>query len=194
VKTLLVMRHAESVFNERGVLNGDPAIPGGLTARGREQAREASDRLARTPVDLCMTTNFQRSIETADIVLAGRNVPRIVVEALSDPRNGDFELRRYDELDAWQAANGPDARLPGTGRTLRECFEVTHAALASVAVRPEASILAVIHGLVVSWLLSSLGHRTLPDQAVPVFVGRTDLEAMLCATVEDVLHFWRGAS
>ena len=66
--TLIVMRHAESEFNERGILNGDPTIPGGLTQRGREQAGRAREQLATRQVDLCITTNFERSIETADIV------------------------------------------------------------------------------------------------------------------------------
>lgn len=158
METLIAMRHAESVFNERGVLNGDPRIPGGLTDRGREQAGRARDLLARTPVDVCVTTNFQRSIETADIVLAGREVPRLVVELLSDPPNGDFELRPYAELEAWQAANSPEARL-GTGRTLRECFDTIRQGVILVASRPEASVLAVIHGLAISWLLKSVAQR-----------------------------------
>lgn len=39
MERLVLARHAESVFNVRGVLNGDPSIPGGLTENGREQAR-----------------------------------------------------------------------------------------------------------------------------------------------------------
>ena len=105
--TLIVIRHAESVFNERGILNDDPTIPGGLTQRGRQQAARARDQLATRQVNLCVTTNFERSIETADILLASREVPRLVVEQLNDPPNGDFELRLYAELEAWQAANGP---------------------------------------------------------------------------------------
>jgi hypothetical protein len=55
-------------------------------------------------------------------MLAGRDVPRLVVEALKDPANGDFELRSYADLDAWQKTIGPDARLPSMRRTLRESF------------------------------------------------------------------------
>jgi broad specificity phosphatase PhoE len=194
VKTLILMRHAESMFNERGVLNGDPSVPGGLTERGRRQATRAGVRLSDTQVDLCVTTNFQRSIETADTVLAGREVSRLVLEQLNDPPNGDFELRPYDELDEWQRINGPDAPLPGTGRTLRACFEDIRAGVALLAARPEPSVLAVIHGLALAWTLRSLRHVGLPDQAVPVFVHASDVEAMLDATAANVLSFWDGVS
>jgi broad specificity phosphatase PhoE len=188
--TLIVMRHAESVFNERGILNGDPTVPGGLTQRGREQASRARDQLATRPVDLCIPTNFERSIETADIVLAGRVVPRLVVDQLNDPPNGAFELRPYAELEAWQAANGPEARLPGTGRTLRECVKVIRQGVAIVASRPEASVLAVIHGLAISWLLKSVGHDLPAGQAIPVVIDGTVVRAMIDATADDVLRFW----
>ena len=192
METLIAMRHAESVFNERGVLNGDPTIPGGITDRGREQAGRARDQLASTPVDLCVTTNFQRSIETADIVLAGRDISRLVVELLSDPPNGDFELRPYGELEAWRAANGLEAPLPGTERTLRECFETIRQGFIVVASRPEASVLAVIHGLAISWLLGSVGRSVPAEQAVPVFIAGDDLDAMIGATGDDVLRLWSG--
>jgi broad specificity phosphatase PhoE len=192
VETLIAMRHGESVFNERGVLNGDPAILGGLTDRGREQAGRARDLLASTPIDLCVMTNFQRSIETADIILAGRDVPRLVVELLNDPPAGDFELRPYGEMEAWLAANGPEAPLPGTGRTIRECFETIRRGVILVASRPQASILAVIHGLAISWLLKSVGHGVLAEQAVPVFIAADDLDAMIDSTGDDVLRLWSG--
>jgi len=190
VETLIMMRHAESVFNERGVLNGDATRPGGLTARGRKQAARAADQLARTAIELCVTTNFERSIETADIVLARRDVPRLVVEQLNDPRAGDFELRPYADLDEWQKTNGPEAPLPGTGLTLRESLEDVHQGIASVAARPEATVLLVIHGLAIAWLLKSVGHAVLPDQAVPVFIDGADVAAMIDATALDVLRFW----
>jgi broad specificity phosphatase PhoE len=49
VQRLILVRHAESVFNVRGVLNGDPSVPGGLTQRGREQARRLGRLLAAKP-------------------------------------------------------------------------------------------------------------------------------------------------
>jgi broad specificity phosphatase PhoE len=45
MERVILARHAQSVFNVRGVLNGDPSIPGGLTDEGRAQARRLGERL-----------------------------------------------------------------------------------------------------------------------------------------------------
>ena len=110
---LILARHAESVFNVRGVLNGDPSVPGSLTERGREQARALGESIADDPIDLCVTTAFERTRQTADIALQGREIPRVVIPELDDPPGGDFELRPYTELAAWLRAHGRDAPLPG---------------------------------------------------------------------------------
>ena len=103
MERVILTRHAESVFNVRGVLNGDPSIPGGLTEEGRAQARRLGERLRDEQIDLCVTTEFERTQETADIALAGRNVPRAIVPDLNDPPAGDLEQRPYP------VSSGPNA-------------------------------------------------------------------------------------
>ena len=61
MERVILARHAESVFNIRGVLNGDPSIPGGLTEEGRAQARRLGERLRDVRIDLCVTTEFERT-------------------------------------------------------------------------------------------------------------------------------------
>ena len=51
MERLILARHAESVFNVRGVLNGDPSVPGGLTDQGRAQARLLGERLREERID-----------------------------------------------------------------------------------------------------------------------------------------------
>ena len=182
MERLLLCRHAESVFNEQGVLNGDPSVPGGLTAKGQEQARRLGEELRDRKIDLCVTTGFERTIRTADIALAGR----VVMPALDDPANGIFEFRPGEELRAWRAANGPDVVIPGTGSTEREAVERMRAGFFELVARPEATILAVLHGWFVSWVLSSAGLDGTSEQAVAyeLTVGR--VADALRATAEDV--------
>lgn len=82
----MVARHAESVFNVRGVLNGNPAVPGPLTRKGKQQARRLGRDLANEPVDLCVTTDFPRTQQTADLALDGRDIPRLVLPLLNEVR------------------------------------------------------------------------------------------------------------
>ena len=130
----------ERLQRTRG-LNGDPSVPGGLTVRGREQAHRLGTSIADDPIDLCVTTAFERTRETAEIALAGRDVPRIVVPELDDPSNGDFELRPYIELATWREANGPDIPLPSTDRSERQMVTAMLPGLELLIARPELTLL-----------------------------------------------------
>ena len=158
MERVILARHAQSVFNVHGVLNGDPSIPGGLTDEGRAQARRLGERLRGERIDLCVTTEFERTRETADIALADRDVPRLVVPDLGDPPNGDLELRPYAELVRWREANGPDVPLPGLDRTERDYFETVAGASdrSSSGRSPPSS--AILHGYVIAWIASSVGR------------------------------------
>jgi broad specificity phosphatase PhoE len=152
VQNLILARHAESVFNVRGVLNGDPSVAGALTERGREQARALGESIAADTIDLCVTTAFERTRQTADIALEGRDVPRLVMPELDDPPNGDFELRPYSELAAWLRMNGRDSQLPGTDRSERQALTAMFEGVDMVIARPEPTVLVVAHGWFVSWI------------------------------------------
>jgi alpha-ribazole phosphatase len=88
MEQLILARHGESVFSSRLLVNGDIASPGPLTPRGRAEARALGQALAAQRIDLCATSEFERTRETADVALAGRDVPRLVLAALNDPLYG----------------------------------------------------------------------------------------------------------
>jgi probable phosphoglycerate mutase len=188
VERLIVCRHAESVFNEQGVLNGDPSVPGGLTARGEQQARALGDRLRDRRIDLCVTPSFERTIRTADVALAGREVERLVLPELNDPQLGAFEFRPGAELRGWALESGVDAIIPGTQTTLREARNRMRGGFFELVARPEPTILAVLHGWFVGWILVSAGREPPPDDELGVPHELTVGEAAdaLRATGEDV--------
>src|SRR5919206_2235720 len=98
---VILARHGESELSAAGLVSGDPAEPRGLTEIGREQARRLGERLAEEPIDLCVTSEFARVRQTADLALAGRDVPRLVVPELNDIRFGAFEGKPFDEYMTW---------------------------------------------------------------------------------------------
>jgi len=190
MERVILARHAQSVFNVRGVLNGDPSIPGGLTAEGRAQARRLGERLREERIELCVTTEFERTRETADIALADRDVPRLVVPELGDPPNGDLELRPYAELARWRLANGPDVPLPGLDRTERHYFETVARGFGLLAERPEPTILAILHGYVIAWIASSVGASASVRHAEEVPLTAPELLEGLDVVRGDVFRRW----
>ena len=182
VQLAILVRHAESEFSVRGAMNGDPATSCPLTADGREQARALGEALRDTPIDLCVTSEFVRTDETADLALTGRDVPRLVVPELNDIRVGEFEGGPLETYRAWARDRSPVAVPPGGGESRAQAAERYARGFRAVLGRPEAAILVVTHGLPIRYLLlAAEGSEPRPvvenvDYATPYRFTRVDLE------------------
>jgi broad specificity phosphatase PhoE len=154
VQLALLARHAESEFSVRGLTNGDPEIEVALTETGREQAHRLGVSLAATEIDLCIVSEFQRAQETADVALAGRNVPRLALPELNDIRFGEFEGRLLADYRAWARAHGPEDEVPG-GESRAESVRRYVSAFGEIAARPELTILVVAHSLPIRYVLNA---------------------------------------
>jgi broad specificity phosphatase PhoE len=155
MQRLILARHAESEYSTRGLLSGDPRIEVGLTDTGREQARELGAKLAGEEIDLCVTSEFARTIETAAIAFAGREIPRLVVPELNDHPAGDYEGRPIAEYLEWAHTSGPLDPVPGTTETRAAVLARFVRGYALVADRPERAIVAVLHSLPIVYLLEA---------------------------------------
>jgi broad specificity phosphatase PhoE len=167
VRRALLARHGESEFSVRGALNGDVAVRGGLTPAGREQARRLGSELRDVRIDLCVTTEFERVLETADLVLDGRDVPRVVVPELNDPLYGPFEGAQIDEYRAWATSVG-SAEAPGPGgESRRTIVERYVRGFRLVLDRDEETILVVAHSLPISYAVGARDGRA-PSPRAPL--------------------------
>lgn len=156
METVFLARHGESRFSVRGAVNGDPGACGGLTDAGREQARALGRALAAEALDLCVHTEFQRTRETADLALAGRDVPRLVVPELNDIRVGDYEGGLLDEYRTWAWSAEPDAECPGGGESRAAVAARYAAGFRAVLARPERTALVVAHALPIRYVLDAV--------------------------------------
>lgn len=109
----ILLRHGQTTYNAAQRLNGDPAIPVHLDDVGRAQCAARGLELADRPIDLAVHTDFIRTAESLDILLAGRAVPRLEIPALGDVRLGVFEGRPVREYRAWRAGRPPEDRPDG---------------------------------------------------------------------------------
>jgi broad specificity phosphatase PhoE len=156
VERAILVRHAESEFGVRDLVNGDPSVDNALTEAGREQAAALGTLIRDDPVDLCVVTEFDRTQETADLALAGRNVPRLVIPELNDIRFGSFEGGSFEEYVRWAHSHGPAEDCPGGGESRVDAARRFVAGYRRVLGRPEAHILVVGHGLPIRYVLSAV--------------------------------------
>ena len=148
-----------------GIVNGDPRVAVGLTARGREEARELGRSLATESIDLCVTSEFQRARETADLALGERDVPRVVLPDLNDIRFGAFEGRPLTDYRAWAHSHGPEDVCLGGGESRAQTVARYVRGYRTILARPEETILVVAHGLPVRYVLDAAEGRN-PAAAV----------------------------
>ena len=156
MELVILARHGESELSVRGIVNGDPRIDGGgLTDVGREQARNLGRALARDAIDLCVTSEFLRVRETADIALEGRDVPRLVLGDLNDIRFGAFEGKLLTDYRGWAWEHGPDDECPGGGESRVAAARRFTNAFRVILERPEPTILVVAHGLPIRYVVDA---------------------------------------
>ncbi|MGN6430545.1 MAG: histidine phosphatase family protein [Gaiellaceae bacterium] len=153
---VILTRHGESEFSVVGTVNGDPAVACVLTPTGEEQARQLGERLTDVEIDLCATSEFERARQTADLVLAGRDVPRLLMPELNDVRFGEFEGRTLADYRSWAAANEPTTEAPGGGESRAATVARYVRAYRMILSRPEATVLVVAHGLPIRYVLNAL--------------------------------------
>lgn len=165
MREAILVRHAESEFSVRGDVNGDPSVPCPLTPAGREQASRLGELLAGEELDLCITSAFERVRETADIALAGRDVPRLVVPELNEIHFGSFEGQSLADYRAWARAHSPTESAPGGGESRAASVERYVRGFRTILGRDEPTVLVVAHSLPIRYVLNALDGR-LPAPAV----------------------------
>jgi probable phosphoglycerate mutase len=193
VRRLLAARHGESEYSLAKLVNGDPGVACPLTEAGRAQARALGAALAGERVDLCAVTEFERVRETAELALAGRDVPFLVLPELNDPRYGTFEGGPLDAYREWVWGKGPlDA--PDGGEH-RGALAARYArGLRILLDRPEETILLVAHSLPLAYLRDAAAGRppaSRSDQvpyAAPAGLGRAEVER-----AAEILENWARA-
>ena len=161
------MRHAESVLSARGLANGRVDVRCPLSARGTAQARALAQKLADEDIDLCVTSELERTRETAELALADRAVPQLVFPELNDPLYGRYEGGPLADYIAWAHANDSAAEPPGGGERRQQLVARYAAGFRGVLVRPERTILVVTHSLPIAYVLMALAGRD-PAPRVPL--------------------------
>lgn len=86
---LYVLRHGETDWNVQCRFQGHSDIP--LNHKGVALAKVTGEGMADVPFDLAFTSPLQRAKQTAELVLAGRDVPLIVEPRLIEVAFGVYE-------------------------------------------------------------------------------------------------------
>lgn len=162
---LLAIRHGETEWNRAGRFQGH--LNSALNAEGMTQAAALGERLAREPMDLLISSDLGRALQTASAI-AMRTGHEIVVEPrLRERRMGIFQgltpaevQANYPDEYARFRSHDPDYVIPG-GESMRQLYERCVACFTELAIRHAGlTLAAVTHGGVLAMLYRHA--RTMP--------------------------------
>ena len=86
---LYIMRHGLTDWNVIHKLQGRTNIP--INDEGRRLAEKAAEEYRSVPLDVCYSSPLIRAVETAEIVLRGRNIPILTDDRLQEMCFGEYE-------------------------------------------------------------------------------------------------------
>ena len=156
MRLFVLSRHAESVLNIEDRVNGDPTVRAPLTDRGRGEAALLGLQIRGLPVDACLHTRFGRTLKTAQIALAGRDVPLFEEELLDDIRVGELEGWTVGEYRAWKREHTRADRFPG-GESLDEAARRYADGYRRLLEQPHECVLVVCHEIPIRYALNAVG-------------------------------------
>lgn len=136
---IVLIRHGETDWNVEGRYQGQ-ADPG-LNARGRQQAAQLADRLARAGLDVLYTSPLKRAAQTAAVVAERLDIPLHMDPRLMEIHQGEWQTRLRGEIESlypelfklWEST--PWEVYPPSGETLPQVQERVNAAVDEILVR-----------------------------------------------------------
>jgi broad specificity phosphatase PhoE len=117
--------HATTVDNENGVATG--WLPGGLSMTGRDNARALGRRRRDDGIDLVISSDLARAVQTVEIAFTGAEVPIITDPRLREVDYGDLNGAPVDVVHR-ERRDHVDTPFPG-GQSYREVTATVSALL-----------------------------------------------------------------
>ena len=153
MRLFVFARHGESVLNIERRINGDPSVDVPLSEQGELQAHKLGVEIANIGFDLCVHTRFERTRQTAEIALAGRDVPLTDEPLLDDIDVGDFEGEKLETYRAWKHSHAREVPFPG-GESLDDAALRYARAFRNLLALPHDTVLVVTHEIPIRYALN----------------------------------------
>lgn len=142
---LVVVRHGQTEENVRNIFQGH--IPGELSEKGIEQAKNVATLLRNHVFDHMYVSDLKRTVDTAEHIRAfHQHTPYTLTEQLRELHGGDSE-GKYSHNLTWESNVHPWDRRQPNGENFRELKHRVCAFIDSLSQKHEDdTVLLVTHG------------------------------------------------
>lgn len=137
--TLYLVRHGETYDNKKSILQG--WMQGELNENGIKQAEKVAEKLCHEPIDVFMSSDLKRAIDTCEIIARPHKKAVVTTELLRERDWGSFTGKYIPDLRdvTWPEDVESLEHLKKRARTFLEML---------VRQYPGKCVLAVGHGIV----------------------------------------------
>jgi broad specificity phosphatase PhoE len=199
-KTILLVRHGTTTFNENDLLQG--LIDNPLNQKGRDEAGRLAARLKDEALDAIYSSPLQRAVETASIINRFHGLPLTLVPEFREIDLGEWEGKPYSQVKAqfpdvhqrWLA--DPGVPVPG-GESFSAVCARTRPGLERILKTGAAHVLITGHASVNRAILGNLLQLE-PAAARHFRTGNTGLSRLLLMENAQrrwaVVDFWNSTS
>lgn len=164
--TTYILRHGQTNYSKRYLVNGDPTKHIHLNEEGRQSLNRAWTTVPLHAVETWLTSEFPRARQTTSLLM-GVPAGKLISDAqLNELAYGEFEGGPFLEYAVWLDSHGAGQRPPGARESQREGIRRMLIGVLAALEHPGPRVL-VGHGLLVSVLL---WHRDRPaGEPMPLF-------------------------
>ncbi|MBS3169480.1 histidine phosphatase family protein [Candidatus Woesearchaeota archaeon] len=163
---LIVVRHGQTDWNKQDLCQGHANIP--LNEAGLKQAEQVAQRLKSEKIDLAFTSDLERAVVTADLILAHHPATPVEYHQQLRERNyGVYERKTYSEFRQGIVDSGelPHLFRPESGESLLDVQKRALDFYGSLLPRClSETVLVVAHGGVVQSLLLGIDHQPFAEE------------------------------
>lgn len=164
--TTYILRHGQTNYSKRYLVNGDPTKHIHLNEEGRQSLVRAWTTLPLHSVATWLTSEFPRARQTTSLLMGVPAAELFADARLNELDYGEFEGGPFLEYAVWLESHGAGQRPPGASESQREGIRRMLTGVLAALEHPGPRVL-VGHGLLVSVLL---WHRDRPaGESLPLF-------------------------
>ncbi len=160
MKTIYLVRHAQSSANQKGILAGQ--LPGyELSEDGKLQAEELRLFFADKKIDHAISSPLIRCKQTAQIAVRGKNVRLRTSKDFIEANYGDWSGKKISTLvrkPLWKdIQNNPSTVVFPNGESMMSVFSRANLGLLNVvkSMKPKSSVIIFSHADIIKGLLTN---------------------------------------
>ena len=152
---ICLVRHGETNWNVRGIIQGQTNIP--LNNIGEKQANQCGIYLSQYEYDIIISSSLKRAKKSAELINQHLNLPIVFNDKLKERHFGIAEgqsklelIKKYPD----QIYPKQESRLSLNRRVMSELNQIIHN-------YHNKNIIVVAHGAVINSILSSVSNHTM---------------------------------